>query len=81
MRALSFPVLALALAAPAPSLAAPRRLIDRLEASVNAAPILRSDIINARRLLPLRSQLDPLFAGSSLAKRGHLEAMPTGWNC
>lgn len=52
------------------SLAAQRRVVDRLEASVNAAPILRSDITKARKLLPLRSQLDPLFAGSALAEKG-----------
>ncbi len=52
------------------ALAAPRRLVDRLEASVNAAPILRSDILKAKKLLPLRAQLDPLFAGSALAEKG-----------
>ncbi len=43
------------------------RLIDRLEASVNAAPILTSDISRLRRSLGLRRQLDPLFASSRLA--------------
>lgn len=50
--------------------AAPRRLVDRLEASVNATPILRSDLAHFRATLPLRAQLDPLFAGSALAEKG-----------
>jgi peptidyl-prolyl cis-trans isomerase SurA len=52
------------------ALAATRQLADRLEASVNATPILRSELEGFRRTLPLRAQLDPLFAGSALAERG-----------
>ncbi len=47
----------------------PRHLLDRLEASVNGDPILRSDFTKFRETLKLRTQLDPLFAGSSLAAR------------
>ena len=46
------------------------QLIDRVEASVNASPILHSDIVNFRRILPLRGQLDPLFAGTPIAQKG-----------
>jgi peptidyl-prolyl cis-trans isomerase SurA len=50
--------------------AAEPRLVDRLEASVNSTPILRSELKRFRKTLPLRAQLDPLFAGSSLAEHG-----------
>ncbi len=52
------------------ALAAPRQLADRLEASVNSSAILRSQLDDFRRTLPLRAQLDPLFAGSALADKG-----------
>ncbi|MFN7685733.1 MAG: peptidylprolyl isomerase [Oligoflexia bacterium] len=61
-----FPVLAFA----APAGSSSKRLVDRLEASVNSSPILRSDFDKFRRTLPLRAQLDPLFAGSALAEKG-----------
>ena len=44
-------------------------IIDRLEASVNSSLILLSDVILFRKTLPLRSQLDPLFAGHPLATK------------
>jgi len=47
-----------------------RRLVDRLEASVNAQAILHSDLKRFRATLPLRAQLDPLFAGSTVAEKG-----------
>lgn len=53
-----------------PPAQAESRLLDRLEASVNASPVLRSDLIQFRKTLPLRAQLDPLFAGSALAEKG-----------
>ena len=43
--------------------------IDRLEASVNAATVLLSDVVQFRKTLQLRSQLDPLFQGTNLASR------------
>ncbi len=45
-------------------------LLDRIEASVNKTPILYSDVLAFKRSLVLRTQLDPLFAGTSLAARG-----------
>jgi peptidyl-prolyl cis-trans isomerase SurA len=45
-------------------------LIDRIEASVNAALILHSDIGRFQKTFGLRTQLDPLFAGTALASRG-----------
>jgi peptidyl-prolyl cis-trans isomerase SurA len=45
-------------------------LIDRLEASVNSSLILHSDIDQFRRTERLRSQLDPLFAGTTVASKG-----------
>lgn len=45
-------------------------VLDRLEASVNGALVLRSDVARFRRTLTLRSQLDPLFANSPLARTG-----------
>jgi peptidyl-prolyl cis-trans isomerase SurA len=44
--------------------------LDRLEASVNASLILNSDVSKFRSTLPLRSQLDPLFAGTPIAGQG-----------
>ncbi|MCC7442231.1 MAG: peptidylprolyl isomerase [Bdellovibrionales bacterium] len=45
-------------------------LIERLEASVNASFVLLSDVVEFRKTLGLRSQLDPLFSGTSLASKG-----------
>lgn len=44
--------------------------VDRLEASVNAAIILSSDVQKFRDTTGLRQQLDPLFAGTQLAAKG-----------
>ncbi len=46
------------------------QVIDRVEASVNSSPVLKSDVRNFRKILALRSQLDPLFAGTPLAQKG-----------
>lgn len=62
--AASGPLALSARGAPAP------RLIDRLEASVDASAILSSDIRRFRATASLRSRLDPLFATSSLAAKG-----------
>lgn len=45
-------------------------VLDRLEASVNNKIILLSDIFEFRRTIELRRQLDPLFLGTPLAKKG-----------
>lgn len=45
-------------------------LVDRTEAFVNKNLILSSDITQFRKTLPLRTQLDPMFNGSSLSARG-----------
>lgn len=45
-------------------------LVDRLEASVNSTLILLSDVVRFRETLGLRQQLDPLFAGTTLASEG-----------
>lgn len=45
-------------------------LIDRLEAYVNASPVLLSDVKQYKHLLRLRAQIDPLFANSSIAQSG-----------
>jgi peptidyl-prolyl cis-trans isomerase SurA len=52
---------------PAP---ANRGVLDRLEASVNGSLILLSDVVQFRKSMPLRAQLDPLFSDTALAKRG-----------
>ena len=54
------------------ALTAPRGpiLLDRLEAYVNSSPILLSDVNKYKHLLKLRSQIDPLFASSSIAQKG-----------
>lgn len=44
--------------------------LDRLEASVNSSIILYSDVKKFRDVSRLRAQLDPLFAGTSLASQG-----------
>lgn len=44
--------------------------LERLEASVNNQLVLKSDLVKFRKTLPLRAQLDPLFAGTELAKKG-----------
>jgi peptidyl-prolyl cis-trans isomerase SurA len=46
-------------------------VLDRLEASVNSAIILRSDVLKFRETLGLRGKLDPLFSGSQLASKGN----------
>ena len=45
-------------------------VIDRLEASVNSSLILKSDLARFRKSAQLRAQLDPLFGGTPLAKKG-----------
>jgi parvulin-like peptidyl-prolyl isomerase len=42
-------------------------VIDRLEASVNASIILKSDLDHFRKTVKLRGQIDPLFSLSSIA--------------
>lgn len=61
------PFFALFLASSA--LAAPV-VLDRVEASVNAAIILKSDVEHFRKTEKLRAQLDPLYAGTSVAAKG-----------
>jgi peptidyl-prolyl cis-trans isomerase SurA len=53
-----------------PLVARAEALVERLEASVNSSLVLLSDVVEFRKTLPLRSQLDPLFAGTPLAARG-----------
>jgi hypothetical protein len=62
-----FSLLTVFLATPSAQAAA---LIDRLEASVNNLLILKSDLKNFRETVSLRAQLDPLFAGTSVAAKG-----------
>ena len=45
-------------------------VIDRLEASVNSSMILLSDVKKFKTVVKLRSQLDPLFAGTPVAAHG-----------
>lgn len=45
-------------------------IIDRLEAAVNSQLVLLSDVQQFRKTLKLRSQLDPIFAGTSIAQKG-----------
>lgn len=44
-------------------------VIERVEASVNAGTILLSDVTKFRETIGLRKQLDPLFAGTSVAQK------------
>jgi peptidyl-prolyl cis-trans isomerase SurA len=46
------------------------QVIDRMEASVNASVILWSDVKKLKETIGLRTQLDPLFAGTPLATKG-----------
>ncbi len=43
--------------------------LDRLEATVNSSVVLLSDVVDFRKTVGLRTQLDPLFAQSSLARK------------
>jgi peptidyl-prolyl cis-trans isomerase SurA len=45
-------------------------ILDRLEAYVNAVPILRSDVERYLKNLKLRAQIDPLFPNSKMATKG-----------
>ncbi|MFL5812049.1 MAG: hypothetical protein ACJ763_00610, partial [Bdellovibrionia bacterium] len=45
-------------------------IIDRLEAAVNSQLVLLSDVEEFRKTLKLRSQLDPIFAGTAIAQKG-----------
>lgn len=45
-------------------------VIDRVEAAVNSQLILHSDVSAFRRTVALRSQIDPLFNETALAKKG-----------
>ncbi len=45
-------------------------LLDRLEASVNASIILRSDITKFKETLKLRAQMDPLFNETTVGTKG-----------
>lgn len=45
-------------------------MLDRIEASVNSGPILLSDVRKFRQSIGIRTQLDPLFAGTAIAKKG-----------
>jgi parvulin-like peptidyl-prolyl isomerase len=47
--------------------AADRVFLERVEASVNQAIVLNSDLRHFKKLLKLRGQLDPLFTGSAIA--------------
>ncbi len=47
-----------------------RIVLDELQASVNSSLILLSDIRKFREIVKLRSQLDPLFAGTPMATQG-----------
>lgn len=51
------------------SLSQARVLLDRIEGTVNRSLILSSDVQTFKKTLKLRAQLDPLFAGSSIAKK------------
>jgi len=53
-----------------------RVILDRLEASVNSSTILLSDIKKFKEVTKLRSQLDPLFSGTSVAAQGEKAAHP-----
>ncbi len=44
-------------------------LLDRLEAAVNKTPIMLSNVKKFKQTLGLRAQLDPLFAGTTLAEK------------
>jgi peptidyl-prolyl cis-trans isomerase SurA len=55
------------LLAPSP---APAVVLERLEANVNSQIILLSDVVQFRKSLKLRGQLDPLFSGTPLAAKG-----------
>lgn len=43
---------------------------DRLEASVNSALILKSDVERFRKTVSLRAQIDPLFGGTVVGQKG-----------
>jgi peptidyl-prolyl cis-trans isomerase SurA len=45
-------------------------VIDRLEAAVNNQLVLLSDVEEFKKTLKLRSQLDPIFAGTAIAQKG-----------
>lgn len=53
----------------APKTHRPKILLDRLEASINSDTLLRSDLARFKRTVKLRSQLDPLFAGTTVAEK------------
>lgn len=57
------------------SLAATKTL-DRVQASVNSSLILLSDVDQFRSAVGLRAQLDPLFAGTSVATKGASATLP-----
>jgi peptidyl-prolyl cis-trans isomerase SurA len=57
-------------------LAAQPIILDRLEASVNSSIVLHSDVQKFKDVVPLRSQLDPLFSGSPLAAKGASASRP-----
>ena len=63
------PALAASVTKAAPPSGAPV-VIDRIEASVNLALVLRSDLDRFRHTIKLRKQLDPLFSGTALATKG-----------
>lgn len=54
------------------SFSAHAEIIDRLEAAVNSKKIFYSDILDFRRTIYLRAQLDPLFRESSLSNKTKL---------
>ena len=43
-------------------------VLDKLSASVNSSIIYHSDVRKFRSVLPLREQLDPLFANTPISK-------------
>lgn len=52
------------------------KTLDRLEATVNSSTILRSDVEHFRRLIGLRAQLDRIFLGTPLARKGAAASDP-----
>jgi peptidyl-prolyl cis-trans isomerase SurA len=65
----AFPALLVLASFCQPALAAPV-VIDKLEAADNSQLVLLSDVEQFRKTLKLRSQLDPIFAGTAIAAKG-----------
>lgn len=69
-RSLGFALVCLGLLPGIPPAHAAPVVLDRLEASVNSSLILLSDVSRFRKTEKLRSQIDPLFAGTVVATQG-----------